>query len=680
MKTRTENFLLITVFLFIIAMACSVVYIPEQVVTKEDNLPRFSSGEELINAFKEAQKQGSGGWFGSIRTFAKSGVAVQESATADASAPTAAGGREYSDTNIQVEGVDEADIIKTDGDYIYTIAQGNLVIIKAYPADEAEILSTTKLKNFHPQELFIHNDRLLIFGTANYEYEAEPMPVGEPVEKGVAVDEMMIAPDYYPRYISVIAVKLYDISDKKDPDLLRTVDFEGSYLTSRKIKDDVYFVVNSYPRWYREYPPCTDIVPLYRDMKAGEEQKEMEPVAKCTDIGYIPPIQAQNFITVASISMTDENADIEKEVIVGSGQNVYASLNNLYIAQTSWPRYNILGEIASDSSEQTVITKFSLDDGKIKFESKGEVKGHILNQFSMDEWDNHFRIATTAGSMWGRNQLSSNNVYVLDEDMDLVGELEDLAPGERIYSVRFMGEKGYVVTFKKVDPLFVIDLSDHENPTVLGKLKIPGYSDYLHPYDETHIIGIGKDTIEADEGLIENRGLDFAWYQGLKMAIFDVSDVENPIEMHKVIIGDRGTDSEALHNHKAFLFDRERNLLVIPITLAEIPESIKKADQSVRPQYGDFVFQGAYVYNINLEDGFKLRGRVTHYDDDEVFKKSGYYFRGDYSIRRSLYIEDVLYTLSSSGLQLNDLDSLDRLEVLEFEKGQNSQGYPERYY
>lgn len=675
MKTRTENFLLITLFMLTIVVACSVIYIPEQ-VEKYDNLPRFSSGEELVNAFKEANERGSGGLLGNIRMFAKGGVA--EMATADQlSTPTAGGGdRDYSETNVQVEGVDEADIIKTDGDYIYTIAQGNLVIIEAYPADDAEILSTTELDNFYPQELFIHRNKLLVFGTARYDFEPKPVPLGEPVESGVAV-EKMIAPDYYPRYVNTMAVKLYDISDKEDPDLLRTVDFEGSYLTSRKINDNVYFVVNSYPRWYREYPPCAEIVPLYRDTAGDTEPGDMEPIAKCTDIGYIPPIQAQNFITVASISMTDEDADVEKEVIVGSGQNVYASLQNLYIAQTSWPRYNVLGEIAGDSSEQTVITKFNLDRGNIKYEAKGEVKGHILNQFSMDEWDNHFRIATTAGSMWGRNQLSSNNVYVLDDDMDVVGELEDLAPGEKIYSVRFMGEKGYVVTFKKVDPLFVIDLSDHEDPKVLGKLKIPGYSDYLHPYDENHIIGIGKDTIEADEDLIEGRGLDFAWYQGVKMAIFDVSDVENPIEMHKVIIGDRGTNSEALHDHKAFLFDREKNLLVIPITLAEIPEEQKKLDQSVRPQYGDFVFQGAYVYDITLEDGFDLRGRVTHYDDDEVFLKSGYYFRGDSQIRRSLYIEDVLYTLSNTRLQLNDLDDLDRLNVLEFEKSDN--GYP-RYY
>ena len=211
--------------------------------------------------------------------------------------------------------------------------------------------------------------------------------------------------------------------------------------------------------------------------------------------------------------------------------------------------------------------------------------------------------------------------------------------------------------------IFVIDLANPSNPNVLGKLKIPGYSDYLHPFDENHIIGIGKDTVEAEENLKDQRNLDFAWYQGIKMAVFDVSDVENPIELHKIIIGDRGTNSEALHNHKAFLFDREKNLLVIPITLAEI-----KGEKTSDNQHGEYTFQGAYVFDLTLKNGFQLQGKVSHYDDDQAYKKSGYYFSGDASIRRSLYIDNILYTLSDSRLQLNDLDSLERLKVLEFEE------------
>ena len=197
----------------------------------------------------------------------------------------------------------------------------------------------------------------------------------------------------------------------------------------------------------------------------------------------------------------------------------------------------------------------------------------------------------------------------------------------------------------------------------------------MHPYDETHLIGIGKevdDSIDADKVHTEGA-VYYTAIQGVKLAIFDVSDVENPVEMYKEVIGDRGTESPATSDHKAFLFDKEKEILVIPMTVAELKPGQTKDMQ------GEYTFQGAYVYNINLEDGFKLRGRVTHYDDEEAFKKAGYYFRGDYSIKRSLYIEDVLYTLSDSRLQLNDLNDLERLKALEFEKGKEIYDGPIMY-
>ena len=607
-------------------------------VDQVNELSRFSSGEELIQAFEKARENGRGFFdsrifkSGGSITSAAGGVAVMESAAA----PSASG--DFSTTNIQVEGVDEADIIKTDGKYIYTLSDNKLIIAKAYPAEEAEIISKLDLGDFRPMELFIEEDRLLMFGSERYDF------------KDKVIDER-----FSYRSIGGLSVRLYDIEDKEEPELVKVADFEGTYLTSRKIEEEVYFVINAYPRFYGEDIVCGDIVPLYREGKeVSENLEDMIPIVDCTDIGYVEPIQAENFITIASISMI-EDREIKKEIIVGSGQNVYASLENLYIVQTSYP--GVIGGLIED--EETVITKFKLDKGDIEFVGSGEVKGHILNQFSMDEYDEHFRIATTSGRVWGGE--SNNNLYVLDEDLETVGSLEDLAPGEKIYSVRFMGKKGYIVTFKKVDPLFVIDLSDPSNPNVLGKLKIPGYSDYLHPYDENHIIGIGKDTVEAEEGLKDSRRLDFAWYQGVKMAVFDVSDVNNPIEMHKVIIGDRGTDSPALHNHRAFLFDREKNLLVLPITLAEI-----KGEKSSDNQYGEFTFQGAYVYDLTLEDGFDLKGRITHYESDEVFKKSGFYFRGDSAVERSLYIGDVLYTLSRNKLKLNSLKDLEELKDLVF--------------
>jgi inhibitor of cysteine peptidase len=312
------------------------------------------------------------------------------------------------------------------------------------------------------------------------------------------------------------------------------------------------------------------------------------------------------------------------------------------------------------AAENTTILKYDLKDGRITSAGTGSVRGHILNQFSMDEHDDYFRIATTVGEVWNTVRPAKNNIYVLDNSLHTVGALEDLAPGEKIYSSRFMGDRCYLVTFKKVDPLFVIDLSVPQSPKVLGKLKIPGYSDYLHPYDETHVIGIGKDAVDASEGEVSNRGLDFAWYQGVKMAIFDVSDVEHPKEMYKELIGDRGTESPVLSDHRAFLFDREKGLLVLPITLAEV-----KGPRTSPYQQGDYVFQGAYVYKVDLSSGFMLWGKVTQYDSNEVFEKSGYYFYGDRSITRSLYIGNVLYTLSSTRLQANDLDTLTKIKAID---------------
>jgi uncharacterized secreted protein with C-terminal beta-propeller domain len=237
--------------------------------------------------------------------------------------------------------------------------------------------------------------------------------------------------------------------------------------------------------------------------------------------------------------------------------------------------------------------------------------------------------------------------------LDIVGKLEDLAPGEKIYSARFMGNTFYLVTFRKVDPLFVIDLQVPEDPKVLSELKVTGYSDYLHPFDENHIIGIGKETIAAEEG-------DFSWYQGVKISLFNVSDQLNPTEIDKDEIGDRGTTSPVLSNHKAFLFDKEHQLLVIPVLVAEIDES--KHPEGV-PDWtsGDYVYQGAFVYNITVK-GLELRGTITHMENSF---QSGYYARVRYSVKRTLYIGNVLYTVSDKAVKMNNLTTLEEIGKIE---------------
>ncbi len=621
------------------------------IISQFKEVSRFQSYEELKTAFDEADY----GYRGGIMEDTAFGVPMAMAAGVQKSIDSESGSSDFSTTNIQVEGVDEADIVKTDGKYIYNFSDGKLVITDAYPIEGSKIVSETELEGVRPTEMFVLGDKLLVFGSSQllYSEENSSEKVGTAPEDsvGIAAEEI-----YYPYYGSnSVAVRLYNISDKSNPVLEKDLDFEGNYLTSRMIGDNVYFVVNSWPNYRECFEGDSCIIPMMAEN--GVEKR----VAEATEIGYINPMPIRSFVTLGSINL--DSGETEKETIAGDAQNVFASQDNIYLASTAWlPRETFIpeGTVVKDieraiigDEETTIISKFGLVDGEIGYLGQGDVSGHVLNQFSMDEFEGNFRIATTLG--WN----GSNALYVLNEDMKTIGKLEDLAPGESIYSARFMGPKAYIVTFKKVDPLFVIDVSDPTNPTVLGKLKIPGYSDYLHPIDEDHIIGIGKDTTESAKG-------DFGWYQGLKMAIFDVSDVENPVEMHKIVIGDRGTDSYALHDHKAFLYDKEKELLVLPITLAEISQEAKDSSEAERrnwPEYGEYVFQGAFVFDVTLEDGFVERGRITHVTEEDELKR-GYYFDDVYSVKRALYIEDVLYTLSNNMLKANNLESL--VELKEF--------------
>jgi len=216
----------------------------------------------------------------------------------------------------------------------------------------------------------------------------------------------------------------------------------------------------------------------------------------------------------------------------------------------------------------------------------------------------------------------------------------------------------------RTDPLFVIDLSQPTNPQVLGELKIPGYSDYLHPYDETHLIGVGKETVDSNQG-------DFAWYQGLKLSLFDVSNVNNPVQLSNFTIGDRGTDSPVLTDPKAFLFDQSKNLLVIPVSLALVDNStlqqIQQNGQSAASAYGTTIWQGAYVFNLTLNGGFTLKGTITHLDPSllnnqgQLTNPNDYYNTQNQWITRSLYIGNTLYTISNSQIKLNSLTDLSQI-------------------
>ncbi|MFA5948216.1 MAG: beta-propeller domain-containing protein [Candidatus Gracilibacteria bacterium] len=557
---------------------------------------------------------------------------------------------EYSETNVQVAGVDEADIVKNDGEYIYSVSTKHVSIIKAYPVSQMQEVKVIDFDDadFNPQELFLDKNKLVVIGNTN--------------QMHLMLDQTETQ-SLYPNFSgSYTKMYLYDISDKTNPLLKRELSIEGDYSTSRKIDNMVYMVSSryiSFPIYSKENPDENDFVPLYKDSLSDE----IKPVSACGKIMYMPSIISNDqYLIVSGIDISDYDSAVTNETVLGASDNVYASLENLYVAQSDAPYYMM--RFGGESRDQkTIVHKFALGDSAISYKGKGEVKGMILNQFSMDEHDGYFRIATTNGDIWSGNV--DNNLYILDDKLEPAGSIEGVAPGEKIYSVRFLGDKAYMVTFKKVDPLFVIDVKNPREPKILGKLKIPGYSDYLHPYDENHIIGFGKDAVDASSDLVEARNLDFAWYQGIKIAMFDVTDVENPKELHKVVIGDRGTDSELLYNHKALLFDKEKGIMALPITLAVLSDDVKNDANADGSEYGNFVYQGAYVYDVSIADGFKLKGRITHYDDTEIADKSGGYWYGAKDIKRILYIGDYFYTVSMGILKANKMGDLEEIKSIE---------------
>jgi inhibitor of cysteine peptidase len=511
--------------------------------------------------------------------------------------------------------VDEADIVKSDGEYIYLAIDNRLIIARAYPPEEARVLCELELEG-NIEGLFINGDRLAVLegnGPVYGIWREEILSYGDGVKT---------------------SIKVYDVTDRETPVLQRALSIDGYYISSRTVGEYVYLVASG-SAWSTGQEADVELPRIYGDNSTVEIQP--------AEIWHsVTPDNEYGFTTIISVNMVDDDEEATHEtLLLGGASTIYVSPSNIYVTFTGW----------SGGSEKTSIHRIHIDKGQIEYHATGEVPGALLNQFSMDEQGEYFRVATTAWN-WNASAFEgrqNNNVYVLDQNLDIFGRLENLAPGEQIYSARFMGNRCYLVTFKKIDPLFVIDLSNPGEPKVLGELKITGYSDYLHPYDENHVIGIGKEAVAAEEG-------DFAWYQGVKVSLFDVSDVANPKEIAKYEIGERGTDSPVLYDHKAFLFDRSKNLLVLPVNVAEVDPSDYPGGMPSWG-YGESVWQGAYVFDISVEHGLKLKGQITHCNGSEA-QKAWYYGSSSCFIERSLYIGNVLYTISDQKIGINDLETL----------------------
>jgi inhibitor of cysteine peptidase len=587
------------------------------IFTVTEELPSFSSQIELANYFqtilKRERMNREDSEFQLFRQEASE--SAEDKAAGDAESSSSS----HSETNNQVQGVDEGDIVKTDGTYIYQVMNQNLVITKAVPAGDMKVVSSIPFDHdVQPRHLFMGEDKIAVIGDS-WSQEG----------KGAAEKIM-------PRPMNGSStVMIYDISNKDKPTLLRTVEVEGHYVTSRKINDTLYFVSNLYPDyWLADKNPKIDLRPRVKDSQEGEGFKPIP----ADSINYFPQSIQPNFTMISALDIEDPKADLTVQSYLGSGNSIYMSQENLYIAVEKFGDPETLG------TSSTEVYKFAVDDSRITYQASGQVPGRVLNQFSMDEHEGYFRIATTDGEVWNDMKPSSNALYILDGNMKKSGEVSNLARGERIYSVRFMGDKAYIVTFKQVDPLFVIDAADPENPEVLGELKIPGFSTYLHPIDENHLIGFGFDTKIMDDGKSFNKEPRII-RNGMKISLFDITDFNHPKESDTEIIGGSGTHSYLLEDHKALFHEPSRHLYGFPISVYH--------DKKGSEYEQVFDYQGALLYEITPDKGIELKAKLS---EGEAGEKE-IYETWENNIQRLLYIDDYVYTLSNRKIDAYSLDN-----------------------
>ena len=554
------------------------------------------------------------------------GYAIEDAMINEGETQSGTSSKDYSKTNIQVEDVDEADIIKTDGDYIYSISENNVVITNVKDPSNPVIEARLNGGSGIPSDLLTYNNYLVVISYSdNNTY----------------------------RYNSNTLVEVYDISNRSKPIRVKSFELYETYYTSRCIDGNLYIFSNGYLRKENDR--------IVREYKEDYETQEIS----LKDIKYLKDNNTNMQTLIAHFNLNTLN-EVNVQSYLIDISNAYVSKDNVYLLDyayyddyiSPWKVFTFRGVIGFikdqtdiDYSTDTLVYKFEINKDKgVEYKAKTKVKGSIVNQYSLDEKNNHLRIALYSTD-------DGTRISILDEKLNLIGETPNVAKGERMYASRFIGDKAYLVTYKNTDPLFAIDLSDERNPKVMGELKIPGYSTYLHPYDENHLIGIGYDTEE-----IINRNANgnviSSWVRtnGMKMCLFDISDINNPIEVAKTTLGDSRVSSAILSNPKALLFSKERNLLAIPVN----NYSEEETDEYSR-KINDYIAEGYFVYNLDLESGFNLKGIINH---EKLTRNNYYYYYGDSKLLRGVYIDDNLYSVSESYLKVNKIEDLTEISSL----------------
>ena len=494
----------------------------------------------------------------------------------------------------------ETDIVKTDGEYIYVCKSNAIKIVKA-TSGKTEIISSIEVEEYYSADSIFLSENHLVVILSNFMDEGSH-------------------------------IRVYDLADKENPQLLGETMQSGNYFDSRMVNNTIYFLT----RYYVGYEMDKDDPKTYVPLVDGEAITE-------ANLNCVNNFNDLSYLVVSAFDVKEAKFTVTK-AFLGGAENVYCDSDSLYFTITK----------SQNETIKTYIIKIGLSKTNLKIEAMGEIKGSPLNQFSMDEYEGNLRIVTTKQetiaidydtepssdilSSAPQDDIASNvivepatrtvtttSLYVLDKSLKIIGKLEDLAPKERVYSVRFDGKIGYFVTFKQIDPLFTVDLSNPAKPTILSELKIPGFSEYLHTFGEGKLFGFGKNTDSA--GLAT----------GIKLSMFDVSDPANVLEESTISI--KSNYSEASYNHKAIMVDSDKNI----IAFATLNDSGKAY---------------VYIYGYDSDKGFFLRKRVS----------VGNIGKMDVLSSRFVWIEDYFYLVCGTGIISFDIENFKKVSTMYYYK------------
>lgn len=606
-------------------------------ITESNNVLSINSSSDVLSiyeSFNEKVNVSNNNWFFRGNDFAIGAPEISSNNLLDSVSLvyTSSGSDDYSGTNNQVIGVDEMDNVLTDGKFIYTMLQNEVQITFAgvmdgenFDASLIELYKTFEYSNetcteeqFYPQGMFVDDDYLVVIGN-QYNYRCNDEDIDE-----ILYDYIYSIDYWYGGYqSSSIKVLVYDKSE--DFELRDEYTMDGYFTGTRKITNDLenslYIVTNNYIPFNDDDMVLDDYLPSY-------EVNGIEVTSEYEDIIYVEGTSPNSFTTFYGIDLDSKKVDME--VILGdSGYNLYVSNHNMYLVGTTyyfWEDIDLGIDTFATSEEvfenKTAIMKVSIKDAEVEYEGLGIVSGNTLNQFSMDEYEGNLRITTTEG--WGDS--TNNRLYILDENLDVLSMLENLGkPRERIKSTRFVGDYAYLVTFETKDPFYVIDISDPENPKVDGELIIDGYSAYLQPLGENYILGIGYG---------DNNG----GTNGLKIAIFDVSDKSNPVVLGEEAIFDYSEfgwgSSSATYNHKDLLVSTDKGIIALPFSTSNYSSE------------GGYSYNsGILVYDFNFTDGLIYSGFVQHEEDsvENIY------------VYKSKFISEYFYTVSNKYIKVSTL-------------------------